>query len=906
EPYPLSSACSDEWHGWSIVIFGNFLFIYNSSAIVLFDINREDNTLCGLYLTSSKDKSPVEFRGEMEVTNPSIGGFRYQMLYLTRQLMASRNFDLTNEVIQQWSDFYVEEPTTQRKRPQSLCRRRLDAHSNHRRRATSAPPRSKPLVPGKEFEEYTRIRTDLWKMSKQLGVVRAGNLLLDIVETESDLLLLRVRPKGAGDDVFLFSSRQNQGFFKLRACYGLATILHESIDPPSEAEGPTPTIIGMDDRFWLINSSSGPIQEDLFAEDVQKNFEAPVGEKQLVRFKMHYLASRMLSHDLASMASPDSAKPLPSAPPKGMITKGKTLDGADSIVDTIVALCEIAACLGNAPYRTSRQEALDDLNEGFSHLLEIFSTGEEAVTPYELSSSGLVSSLLLCLSSSSCIHWSGVVSSNNSRLHMEFLQQRRQTFLRICEGKAGLSTLVRCLVNVLDQTERLPIHIFEEISYPTSSDQLKHGVSACMEALSAASPPAGATSESTEEEYSQVLPLGLIAPPLPSSSGYHNHLTGGGVRGLVDRQVLLLLGAWFPDLNKRVCTGTVGTSQVQDTFTMTVKRRLNAPREIRVGSGKGRPLFLSHGFPRGRPFFMPSSTEFWFRGVTLVKEWYQCPRKSMRFLREFWKRPHYTVSLTPEITTSTLKASGVVELQMGLLEWMGTCGGTVETWVNPCKCGLVAASIFQPSSNSFNDGSLALEQGVTASEASPLDDATVDEEELNSFDKCILNGEEVGARLTIEIGVQLMPTAYRLSTLLNEQSGVPIRNWCLQGSNDGRYWTTLSVHKDTIPLNQSPVIVPLSVQDFRFWSRPLSGDVNTSTLTRPLSTEAASDASVPLEVASVSTPEGGTKESEVDLSFHIFRIMDLTTLSKQSNLIVKGFELFGSVTFVHPSVSKLL
>lgn len=382
----------------------------------------------------------------------------------------------------------------------------------------------------------------------------------------------------------------------------------------------------------------------------------------------------MLSHYLASKTSPDSEKPLSSAPPKRITTRTQTLDGPISSINTINVLSEIAATLGNAPHRPSKQAAMVDLNGCFTRLVAIFSTGEEAVTPYELSSSGLVSSLLLCLSSSSCIHWSGVVrgnpdfhysldfkwlwsfvypltvffqvTSNDSRHHMEFLLQRRQIFLRIFEGNAGLPIFIRCLSNVLDQTERLPIHLFDEISYPTSSDQLKHEVTACMEALSSASPSTVATPEvpparpprscrsnssscfdftdscrSTREEYSQVLPLGLIAPPLPSASDYHNRLTGGGVRGLVDRQVLLLLGAWFPGLHTRICTGSVGNPQVQDAFTIIVKRRLNATREIRVGSGKGRPLFLSHGFPRGRPCFMPSSTEHCLRDVALVKEW---------------------------------------------------------------------------------------------------------------------------------------------------------------------------------------------------------------------------------------------------------------------------------------------
>ncbi|KAH9285088.1 E3 ubiquitin-protein ligase HECTD1 [Echinococcus granulosus] len=928
EPYPLSSAYTEEWQGWYIIIFGNFLFIYNDSAVVLFDINREDNTLCGLYLTSSKNNFPIEFRGEMELIDKSIGSLRHQILYLTRHFINSRNFYLANERVQHWPRFYLDDPTLERKRPRSMSRRRLDSQPGHRQRASSTPPRRNLQVFGKEFEEYTIIRTDHWKTSKESNVVGAGNLLLDIVQTESGLPLLRVRPKGVSDDAFVFSARPHQGFFKLRPCPDLAFIIHKIINPLSEAKGSAPIIISMDGRFWVVNSSSGRILKDLFTESSQEKSTAPVEEEQLIRFKMHYLASRILSHDLVPTTSPDSEKPLPSAPPERITARAQNLNGSISGTNTINALSEIAAALASAPYQTSKQEAMVDLNGCFTRLAAIFSTGEEAVTPYELSSSGLIPSLLLCLSSSSCVRWGGVVNSNDSHYHIEFLLQRRQTFLRIFEGNVGLPILIRCLLNVLDQTERLPIHLFEEISYPTSSDQLKHEVSACMEALTSASPSTLATIEvppakaprscppnssscfdftgycRSTEEYSQVLPLGLIAPPLPSTSDFHNHLTGGGVRGLVDRQVLLLLGAWFPGLHTRLCTGSVGTPQVQDSFTMIVKRRHGATREIRVGSGKGRPLFLSHGFPRGRSCFMSASTEHFLRGVTLVKEWHECSRKSMPFLREFWKKPRHAISLTPEALPSTFQTSSAVELHMGLFEWMGTYGGTVETWVNPCQCGLATALVFHPSTpDVICDGSLSVEHSATISNGSQIEEEVVTEEEgMNNLDSRILNGEEVGARLTIEIGLQLVPTAYRLNTLRNKETGLPIRNWCLQASNNGKHWTTLSVHRDTVPLNGTPVTIPLSQRNFRLWSGPLSGSTNTTTLTRHLSTGALNEAFATLDVASVSTPESGAGQSEVVLSFRIFRIMDLTAIPKQSNLIVKGFELFGTVNFVHPSL----
>lgn len=56
---------------------------------MLFDINRKDNTLCGLYLTSSKNKSPVEFRGEVELTDQSSQLVSHSLLFAYLLLLLS-------------------------------------------------------------------------------------------------------------------------------------------------------------------------------------------------------------------------------------------------------------------------------------------------------------------------------------------------------------------------------------------------------------------------------------------------------------------------------------------------------------------------------------------------------------------------------------------------------------------------------------------------------------------------------------------------------------------------------------------------------------------------------------------------------------------------------------------------
>lgn len=54
-------------------MFGKILYIFNRSAVVLFDMSRKDNILSGFYLAAKKNAPslPVEFRGGMERVHAS-------------------------------------------------------------------------------------------------------------------------------------------------------------------------------------------------------------------------------------------------------------------------------------------------------------------------------------------------------------------------------------------------------------------------------------------------------------------------------------------------------------------------------------------------------------------------------------------------------------------------------------------------------------------------------------------------------------------------------------------------------------------------------------------------------------------------------------------------------------------
>lgn len=224
---------------------------------------------------------------------------------------------------------------------------------------------------------------------------------------------------------------------------------------------------------------------------------------------------------------------------------------------------------------------------------------------------------------------------------MDFLRKRREIFLNSFKG-GSLCTLIQCLIGVLDQIECLPLHLFEQVIYPTSAEELNHSALLSVESVvsdkplssdhSANKPPLSCPLNSSSscfdfsdllqsegEEYSQILPRGLIAPPL-RPSGCHSRLTGGGVRGLVDRRILLLLGAWLPSLQTTVCAGSVGTSQMQDYYSVTFERSPDSMRQIRVNeNGKSRTLFLSRTYYGSFNLLAPVGAIV--HGVPLLKEW---------------------------------------------------------------------------------------------------------------------------------------------------------------------------------------------------------------------------------------------------------------------------------------------
>ncbi|KAM7538862.1 hypothetical protein Aperf_G00000051664 [Anoplocephala perfoliata] len=134
------------------------------------------------------------------------------------------------------------------------------------------------------------------------------------------------------------------------------------------------------------------------------------------------------------------------------------------------------------------------------------------------------------------------------------------------------------------------------------------------------------------------------------------------------------------------------------------------------------------------------------------------------------------------------------------------------------------------------------------------------ENRVRLIDSCaVLAGSELGARFVIDLSIQLAPSAYTLTTVRNMDRNEDVENWCLQASNDGKYWTTLKVHARDRSLNsKNAVTFDLDPSEFR--------------------------------------PQPNGDESA---DFRIFRIVDLSPISHQGRLHVCGLDFYGVIKGFH-------
>lgn len=213
--------------------------------------------------------------------------------------------------------------------------------------------------------------------------------------------------------------------------------------------------------------------------------------------------------------------------------------------------------------------------------------------------------------------------SNKAEDYLLYLEARRNVFHEIFNGTTSLHNFVRCILDSLDQTECLPLHIFEQISRPdkiynlTEALELDKDIALAPKKVSFDFTDA-IMSEGCENRTTRTVPLGIIAPPLPHTTLFHNYLTGGGIRGLIDRRLLMLIGSWFTSLGGEQCSGLPSYRQTDRHLGLRVRRHPDSLEEVINGDEL---LLVSRGYRYDQCFNFLDNVECVSSYIKVLNEW---------------------------------------------------------------------------------------------------------------------------------------------------------------------------------------------------------------------------------------------------------------------------------------------
>ncbi|VDN97832.1 unnamed protein product [Rodentolepis nana] len=853
---PLGSSRFETWQQWSVVVFGGILFIFSERAAVMILLESGNKTVFKAAYCTSGGKNVILIEDRATVPLESGEELWEKVVYLVSKFREFR-FEQTGDLFLKWPYFDTSgHMLVERRRSRSQERRQLSSLNNGPKRSSSLPAMRTFEPQGEDFQSTTAVHYAK-NEENYPAVIKVGDILLDLVETPSGTPFMRVCPdhKDAGH-AMLFSACLQQGFYLLN--------LNDGVVYPDSGLIP----VRMDGRNWVVQHLSGVLEKD-FGQKLNVHRAGSEEGSRAIHLDVLNLASKLTSTD---DRIPQSAPP---------VHVEKKIESSRSMIDT---LSDIEGQIQSAIKSNSKEKALRVLTEAFTRLKDIFSPDKEPITHHEIASSNLVSAILLCLSSKKLLKWRNLVQSNKAEDHLVFLEARRNVFRGIFGDTENLQIMVMCILDSLDQTECLPLHIFEQLSYSTSyvlSDQLGSGKNRVkMRNYPKSAPPnknnlmtyfdfTDAMMENSPKLATQTLPLGIIAPPLPYSTDYHNFLTGGGIRGVIDNRLFTLLGSWFPSLSADQCTGVVSHRQVDENLTMKIQRQQNSPGEIFIDKEL---LILSRGYRYSQCFNFLDNMEQMTRDTR--------PRNSLPFL--------YNLMRGKKNERGVRELPRPLKLTTGLVRWLGTCGGKAVEWRNPCNQRIVLSCIFAAFCDTITsdpeNAAFELESSSTK-QCKKMDDLSCNED--------ILDGYAVGTRWTFETGVHIIPSVFQVNSIRRGGiNGPMIKHWCLQGSENGRLWVTMYV-SETALKGDKPVLFPLNAENYKIWSGRLSGSPHTTAYARKLSHGEEN-----LVRAGVCTR--GEKVANFEPpSFRVFRIMDLTSVGKARKMFVSGFDLFGTVKYVH-------
>ncbi|VDP88777.1 unnamed protein product [Echinostoma caproni] len=489
------------------------------------------------------------------------------------------------------------------------------------------------------------------------------------------------------------------------------------------------------------------------------------------------------------------------------------------------------------------ERTLSSLSAAFKRLADLLLSGEQAITAYELTISGLVPALLLCLSASNAGRWAcpnRPIGPDITSTLLWYLHERRRVFLHHMSPRTGspaLGRLSRRVVHAFELTEHLPMRLFALSHYfsPSSAEGPSSNAShlALVGSSDIPSTPLNATHNNYDQpahsanQHSLVasLPLGLIrAAQANSSSSAGNDNNSSGVSkaptetqqfaDCLDATELRALFTFCPSLVCRsdeeyVVPGmhqidsriAVELIRLDDTSTEATENSTNPPdppvlKDWSNCTVQVNPMVTAGQLER---FLIQMST----------RQWYNKPRTELAYWDQLVKA---TKDNGPGITfTPPVNGISSIDSVGGVIDWLATDGNTrpIEQWANPALIGLVtvaasvsnlimgtASSVLGPRSGTLVGGypvRCAGVGGVTRpARVSDVNGPVAVRTGCGKSKFGIHSGksnsipEETHAWFAVDLGLQLIPTAYSMAYLREaEDFNVPIapRNWNLEVSD---------------------------------------------------------------------------------------------------------------------------
>ncbi|TNN07564.1 E3 ubiquitin-protein ligase HECTD1 [Schistosoma japonicum] len=593
---------------------------------------------------------------------------------------------------------------------------------------------------------------------------------------------------------------------------------------------------------------------------------------------------------------------------------------------------------------------LNKLFTVFKKLSDLFHEGEQTITAYELTTSGLIQVLLLCLSIAHAGRWhchefSMKLDSTTALLWC--LQERRRVFVQNMLSSSrskSMSLLVRRLVQAFELTEHLPLRLFSAAHLSRSSPSAN-----ASEHNSSSNRKLAPDSEKTADRtqtishapaalmnkfgYSASLPINFInfscnrhstiytdhgdSVSINIKQPFQDSMDAKELAALLRfcpilldfpeydlclpnlHQIAKRLPLYLDKLSKSPLVPELNNNNKQD------KLRDNNSKQLY--NWRGKILFVS-------PLATVNQLERFLNRMS-TKQWYECSRVEL----SLWSQI--------DLANGRSKSTGLyfpapppgnssADYLGGVIDWLATNGNRhpLEDWVNPAIVGLVsvaastsnpvkgrAVSILGPQAGALVGGYTVRGSGIGViikpkrinSSTNGSGQSDIRGKKMGSNQKSghtssstaaiVVSENETHAWIAIDLGLELVPTAYTLAYLrradASEHSLAP-RNWKLEASNDAISWIVLREHT-----NDSSI-------------QSVSGSRATWGINLPDNHHHIND-----DVLEMSSSSSYTCVKQPTKGWRFFKIQ---TTGPNANggkqLALGGFEFYGNVCSVYDSV----